>query len=626
MTGTEQDIDIEKPGSNFHGSIIERFGHDPFLPREGKELLWTNMNMSLAGKKGEEDKVLLSNLWGEVPKKEITAIMGPSGSGKSSLLNILAGRQQTNSKLTVTADIHLDNFKVDPTNMKIRKQIAFVAQDDSLPITSTPRECLTFSAKLRLPRSTTDEQLTQLTDRMLEELGLVSCADTYVGGALLKGISGGERKRTAVGVELVVRPSLVFLDEPTSGLDSFSASQIVQLLKKVANAGTGVLFTIHQPSSELFNSFDHLILLNHGRVMYQGSVDGVYEFFGKRGQPVPEHYNPADWIMDVAQRNSKEELEKNQFFPPDERVLEKALTDGKVDELGQSVHSMEGNGSDKSMAKPSMITQTMMLYKREFLAIKRDIPSTAARFGITIFINVLVGLIFKGVGKSDTAIQSNLQSQFGALVMIVLNVMFGTAQPALLAFPEDRPVFLREYTTNHYKVIAYFLSRFTSEAVITFAQVLVSIMISFFLLGLKSNFFLFVAINYTVAMASTAAAVFLGCGIEDPQLGVQFLPLLFVPQMLFAGFFVTTDLLPIYIRWAQYLCPLTFCLRLLNLAEFGDCAKGEGQGARNCQNLLKIMHAEEDDKWWYWLMLIIIFVAYRATALLLLKRLARKFY
>lgn len=99
--------------------------------------------------------------------------------------------------------------------MAVRKLIAFVAQDDSLQVTSTPREAIRFSAKLRLPRSTTDSQLDKLTERMITELGLTACADTMVGGELIKGISGGERKRTSVGVELVVKPALVFLDEPT---------------------------------------------------------------------------------------------------------------------------------------------------------------------------------------------------------------------------------------------------------------------------------------------------------------------------------------------------------------------------------------------------------------------------
>ena len=107
--------------------------------------------------------------------------------------------------------MRLNNYAVDPTNIHVRKLIAFVAQDDSLQVTSTPREAIMFSAKLRLPRSTTDRQLEILTTRMLTELGLLSCADTIVGGELIKGISGGERKRTSVGVELVTKPALVFL-------------------------------------------------------------------------------------------------------------------------------------------------------------------------------------------------------------------------------------------------------------------------------------------------------------------------------------------------------------------------------------------------------------------------------
>lgn len=148
--------------------------------------------------------MLLNQVWGEVPATETTAIMGASGAGKTSLLNILAGRARTRGRIRIEADVRLENYSVDPTNIKVRKSIAFVAQDDSLQSTATPREAIRFSAKLRLPRSTTDSQLDMLTNRMIEELGLTSCADTLVGGPLLKGISGGERKRASVGVELVV--------------------------------------------------------------------------------------------------------------------------------------------------------------------------------------------------------------------------------------------------------------------------------------------------------------------------------------------------------------------------------------------------------------------------------------
>ena len=132
--------------------------------------------------------------------------------GKTSLLNILAGRSKSNKTLDVQSEIRMQDYLVDPTNIAVRKQIAFVAQDDSLSFTATPREAIRFSAKLRLPRITTDQEIEVLANKMLSELGLLDCADTMIGGELIKGISGGERKRTSVGVELVTKPSLVFLD------------------------------------------------------------------------------------------------------------------------------------------------------------------------------------------------------------------------------------------------------------------------------------------------------------------------------------------------------------------------------------------------------------------------------
>ena len=115
------------------------------------------------------------------------------------MLNILAGRTSSHGNLHIEADIRLNNYQVDPTRIEVRNKIAFVAQDDSLQITSTPREAIRFSAKMRLPRTMKDKALDNLTETMLEELGLMNCADVLVGGALLKGISGGERKRTSVG-------------------------------------------------------------------------------------------------------------------------------------------------------------------------------------------------------------------------------------------------------------------------------------------------------------------------------------------------------------------------------------------------------------------------------------------
>eukprot|EP00543_Licmophora_paradoxa_P003728 CAMPEP_0202456442 /NCGR_PEP_ID=MMETSP1360-20130828/13682_1 /ASSEMBLY_ACC=CAM_ASM_000848 /TAXON_ID=515479 /ORGANISM="Licmophora paradoxa, Strain CCMP2313" /LENGTH=602 /DNA_ID=CAMNT_0049076239 /DNA_START=87 /DNA_END=1892 /DNA_ORIENTATION=- len=569
---------------------------NPFAPRAGKTLTWRDVNMTLASKGDKPERKLLDTVWGEVPGKQTTAIMGPSGAGKTSLLNILAGRASSSGPITITSDIRLNNYSVDPTDLEVRKQIAFVAQDDSLQVTSTPRESIRFSAKLRLPRSTTEEQLDTLTNKMLTELGLSDCADTICGGALIKGISGGQRKRTSVGVELVTKPALVFLDEPTSGLDSFSAVQLCQVLKKVANAGSSVLFTIHQPSSEIFNSFDHLILMNRGRVMYQGAVADVPDYFEARGHPNPPNYNPADWIMNVAQSISEKQLNDDGFYPKDERPLEDAFeAEHGKDALGITLTTRRKEGG-VDMRPVGIGTETALLFKREMNNLARDKAAVGARFGLTIFLSTLFGVIFWEVGETDTAVPLNLQSHFGALVMVLLSGMFGTAQPALLSFPEERPVFLREYSTNHYSVVSYFTSRLTVEIVITFLQILVQCTITYFMIGFQCSFFMFVVITYSLAMASTALGVMLGCSVEDPKLAQEMLPILFVPQMLFAGFFVRPELIPIWLRWAQYLCALTYGIRLILVEEFDrDC--GSDEADQQCQGLLEDIGADPDETW-----------------------------
>lgn len=340
-------------------------------------------------------------------------------------MNILAGRASSRGRISISADIRLNNYSVDPCKIEVRQHIAFVAQDDSLQVTATPREAIRFSAKLRLPRSTKESQLDKLTERMLSELGLSECADTIIGGELIKGISGGERKRTSVGVELVTKPALVFLDEPTSGLDSFSAVQLCQVLKKVANAGASVLFTIHQPSSEIFNSFDHLILLNKGRCMYQGSVANVPDYFGERGQPCPSHYNPADWIMSVAQSVSMEDLNKANFFPQDDRSIEDPFEpDSSRNALGMTItkrRSSVNGAAYYDENPPGLATQSKMLFEREYKNLKRDTTSVAARFSITIFLSVLVGTLFLNVGETSPLVPINLQSHFGALIMVMVS-------------------------------------------------------------------------------------------------------------------------------------------------------------------------------------------------------------
>mmetsp|Transcript_19392 Transcript_19392/g.22582 ORF Transcript_19392/g.22582 Transcript_19392/m.22582 type:complete len:207 (+) Transcript_19392:480-1100(+) len=160
----------------------------------------------------------------------------------------------------------------------------------------TVRECLMFSARMKLP---SDVDKIERVQSLLDSLKLNKCADTKIGGALIKGISGGERKRTSIGVELITNPNLIFLDEPTTGLDSFTATNVVEVLRDLANSGRTVVSTIHQPNSEIFEIFDQLMLMAGGRTLYMNSANQAVGYFKKVGYPCPSLTNPADYFMSM---------------------------------------------------------------------------------------------------------------------------------------------------------------------------------------------------------------------------------------------------------------------------------------------------------------------------------------
>ncbi|KAG7349282.1 ABC transporter [Nitzschia inconspicua] len=630
------DLENQKQSKNHdHGkrmSIDPNGFDDPLRPREGRDLMWRNVNMTLRtrNKKIDAEKKILDSVWGDVPSKQVTAIMGPSGSGKTSLLNILAGRASSNGNVKIDADIRLNNYVVDPTRIEVRNNIAFVAQDDSLQVTATPREAIRFSGKMRLPRTMTDEALDNLTEIMLEELGLVSCADVLVGGALLKGISGGERKRTSVGVELVTHPALVFLDEPTSGLDSHNALQLCQLLKRVAQAGSSILFTIHQPSSEIFSSFDHLILLNQGRVMYQGLTADVPAHFEELGFPCPQHYNPADHVMHIALENSIVKLQNSGFFPNDTRKIGdpfKVDEDANKDPLGITLSS---RGEGKQDPPPGLVDQTYELFKREIKNLVRNTHTLRTRTVMTVVISLTIGCLFWQVADNDFSEFINAQSTFGALLMSLTANIFSTALPSLVAFPEERPVFLREYSTNHYSVVSYFVSRLTVELTVNAVQVTVSTITTYFMVGFHLDYWVLWTAVYLLACASSALGVMVGSATESASTAIELLPAVFMPQILFSGFFVPPALIPNWLSWLVYIMPLTYGVRILLAGEFGgdrcDNVETFPDGTNSCTRILGNSGSNPEDVWWYYLVLLGLFIVFRLFALFVLKKKASKFY
>lgn len=273
------------------------------------QISWENIVISAEIKKGGccggkpkdgepavESKPIIRGVSGTVMPGQFLAIIGASGAGKTTLLNFLSGRE-ISQNLKKTGSIKV-NGQEKETIRNFSANSAYVQQDDILFQTMTVRECLEFAAKLKLPGTNADK--VQRVNELIDELKLNKCQFTRIGGPLIKGVSGGERKRTSIGVELITDPSLIFLDEPTTGLDSFTATSVMETLGDLAKKqGRTVISTIHQPNSDIYEQFDRLMLLARGRILYLNKADLAVSYFAGIGFACPDLSNPADYFMTI---------------------------------------------------------------------------------------------------------------------------------------------------------------------------------------------------------------------------------------------------------------------------------------------------------------------------------------
>ncbi|XP_072174668.1 uncharacterized protein [Diadema setosum] len=247
---------------------------------------------------GQRD--VLKGVSGVAEPGQLLAIMGPSGSGKTVLLNCLAGRHRR----LEGGRIRLNGHRL---NKQLRRQISFVLQEDLFLDQLTLRETLMFTAQLRLPDSMSYQEKLQKVENIVDVLDLRRCLDTKIGNSLNRGLSGGEKKRANIGCELLTDPSILLLDEPTSGLDSRTASDLLDTLKRYAiSSNKTVVTSIHQPSSHVFHLFDRLLLLSEGQTVYFGEAFQVLDYFAQMGLRCPQHYNPADFIIDKVKGTDEE--------------------------------------------------------------------------------------------------------------------------------------------------------------------------------------------------------------------------------------------------------------------------------------------------------------------------------
>ncbi|KAH9781180.1 ABC transporter G family member 11 [Citrus sinensis] len=420
----------EKINTEFSGDVSAR-------------LTWKDLTVMVTLSNGETHNVL-EGLTGYAEPGTLTALMGPSGSGKSTLLDALSSRLASNAFLSGT--ILLNGHK---TKLSFGTA-AYVTQDDNLIGTLTVRETISYSARLRLPDKMPWSEKRTLVERTIIEMGLQDCADTVIGNWHLRGISGGERRRVSIALEILMRPRLLFLDEPTSGLDSAAAFFVTQTLRCLSRDGRTVIASIHQPSSEVFELFDRLYLLSGGKT-----------FFAQAGFPCPALRNPSDHFL---------------------RCINSDFDKVKATLKG-SMKLKKGTVLDAGGSQASFLMQAFTLTKRSFVNMSRDFGYYWLRLVIYVVVTICIGTIYLNVGTGYNSILAR-----GSCASFVFGFVTFMSIGGFPSFVEDMKVFQRERLNGHYGVTAFVIGNTLSAMPFLIMITFISGTICYFMVRLHPGF------------------------------------------------------------------------------------------------------------------------------------------
>ncbi|KAI0486722.1 P-loop containing nucleoside triphosphate hydrolase protein [Xylaria cf. heliscus] len=507
--------------------------------------------------KGDKDntpkKVLLHSVDASCKPGTLTAILGGSGSGKTTLLNTIAERGFS-TKLSKTGTTRFNGLESVHS-----ARHAYVMQQDVLLPTLTVRETLRYAADLRLPPPTTGSQRAHIVEEVILELGLKDCADTRIGGGNghHRGCSGGEKRRTSIGVQLLANPSVLFLDEPTTGLDATSAYQLIRTLKDLARKGRTIITTLHCPRSEIWDLIDNLVLLSRGGPVYSGPSRDCIPWFSSLGYEIPPFVNPAEFTIDhAAIDNRTPELEEESTARVERLKAAWAENSRKVMEN----LSLENTYRHDSMLTPKrnqsragFIRQLRVLTDRTFKVTYRDPMGMAGSLLEAIFMAVITGYIFYNLSRD----QSGIRSRQGALYISIAlqGYLFLTFEIYRMSL--DIPTFDREKGEGCVTALPFILSRriarlFTEDLPIPFLYSVIFYFLAGFDLNV-SKFFTFFAIlllNHYISVTLASACIAAVRHFPGASLIAN---LAYTLQSLACGYFIQSNTIPVYVRWTKYI-------------------------------------------------------------------------
>ncbi|NXW51710.1 ABCG2 protein, partial [Nyctiprogne leucopyga] len=553
------------------------------------------------------EKEVLRDVSG-IMRPGLNAILGPTGSGKSSLLDILAARKDPHG---LSGDI-LINGAPQPANFKCTS--GYVVQDDVVMGTLTVRENLKFSAALRLPKSVKEQEKNQRVNQIIKELGLSKVADSKVGTQFTRGVSGGERKRTNIGMELITDPAILFLDEPTTGLDASTANAVLLLLKRMAKQGKTIIFSIHQPRYSIFRLFDNLTLLAAGRTLYHGPAQHAIGYFQSSGYECEPYNNPADFFLDIINGDSTavamSKIDETNTAESAEEGTEygKTLAEQLAENYSNSSYYQETKATLENIAlgnkKKTKVVFRQITYANSFLhqlkwVSKRTLKNLAgnpqasvAQLCVTAFLGLVVGAIFFGL-KEDSA---GLQNRVGAMFFLTTNQCFSSIS-AIELFVVEKKIFTHEYISGYYRTSAYFISKLMADLIPmrTIPSIIFTCIIYFMLgkYGLKPTVEAFFTMMFTLTMVSytaTSMALAIAAGQSVVAVANLLMTIAFVFMIIFSGLLVNLTSIMSWLSWLKYFSIPRYGMTALQINELTGLNFCSSSNTTKCFKLPKLIN------------------------------------
>ncbi|MDI1493480.1 MAG: hypothetical protein OHK93_005270 [Ramalina farinacea] len=412
-------------------------------------------------------KPILSHISGSIPSGSLVGVMGGSGAGKSTFVNVLMGRSShTGGSVRVNG--------VAGKIKQYKKIIGYVPQDDIVLPELTVRENILHSARVRLPSNWSDKDIQKHADAVVDCLELSHVRDSRVGSVAKPIISGGQRKRVSIGIELAAAPMALFLDEPTSGLDATAASSIMKMLKALSHLGISIIVIIHQPRIEIFEMIDSLILLGNGRLIYQGKESEVQDYFENLGFDFPKYANAGDVVTDIITGNGRPykrvgDVSKDALINNWEAITAQHQPKLEVQASTTEMASLRVTIKHRGAPWPRQIYHCL---NRALLQQYRTKASFWFEMGVSAFGGFLIGLAqngqkgvnFHGFFLNDyellsSAIDYQSVPQMSLLVCISIGLI--SSSPGVRVFGEEYLIHRREAESGH-NVFAYYIAKIVS--------------------------------------------------------------------------------------------------------------------------------------------------------------------